>query len=392
MKKSFLLFLGMGLISMSSKCQIYSTHHEGLIYYSINYQNQVPSFFENSRPYVMNPKEIEKVKTYGIKTLKKERETLKGGKSKKELEFNKEFNKSGDLILNRTKWSKHKMYETSYLYKGNLPIQKTTGIEGKSQIKYTYTYNEYNRLKEATQTKDGKLVSKTTRKWVDSNKISEYLYFKKSLELPFNKLVYSYNEAGDKATVTRLNKKGKLKFTTTYKCNPIGESTKKELKNKNQVCKNTHVDENGNKIETYESIYEGKVRKTMVTYKKETDTVIKRESYSENNMINHLWEKIDGKTTDIRYKNGKEFRKQIWSNNGIGNFEYISYLNGKEKYKYIAVKDNKDNEISRIHYSNGKLTSKTEKEYNNEGLLIQEKHYGKKGVLKYVDTYTYEFH
>lgn len=312
-------------------------------------------------------------------TLMNYRQELKNSKPKEIYLYNQsnkdsikrlvgytQFNDSLEIIKKETYWKKNGSSSSMIDIGKRRIINKDNRYETCSII---YTYDSLNNHTPLNWNRKIYL-SKNKKKWEhirvlnDENKISIYYIIEKE------KLKDHWKYFYDNDQLSRIEhfKKGKLKSVTNYRCDNLGKDEME--KNQYEVCKNTTIDSNGNRVEVrIEYNKKGQQYKNRNTYLINTDSLIKSERFDHKNRLQTSFEVNGNKKIRIYYNNkGKELSKHVET---------------RVEGEYFSSE----------YYFKQNLISKSKTTFNNDGLPIASKtiymHKNPKKIKTYTTTYEY---
>lgn len=248
--------------------------------------------------------------------------------------------------------------QVQYFNNGNIKWRDSITYSG-IRIKNEYRFDEKNILIESKERAyDSTYITSFSHKKMKKGKMKEteryeYEYYPD----------YSYK----KITSYR---RGKLKHTNNFDCNPIGEVKKRDSQN----CVKYETDSLGNKMRITLTTSKGYNVK-IVEYIDTNNSVVYSKTYAmpSNNLIweyyynskNHLLEKF------VSYKdNKKEFFRM--------------------EYKYAPGVYNNYTEFTK--YKKGKLIYTKKQEYDDKGMVIKSIEYNKANKIKSMKMYSYQYY
>jgi hypothetical protein len=263
---------------------------------------------------------------------------------------------------------------------GDLRKVEFLNENGEVESYHLYDYTFLHRSNHAQTFKKGKKVNEDFTDYNADSTQKEYRSYK--IKNDKQKLVlryeYDYYPDKQKKETRQFDRKGKLKYTWKYDCNPKGEVVKKE----SQVCKNTGFNNKGHIVDViFHTNAQGKKTKTVHTY------------YMFNGRKIHVANEI------YMVKNGKEIkRSDVHLADSIE--PYYCYRNYDKKG--IMVMENKveyssyslastvlKKAVYRL-FDKGKVTVRWETSYDVKGLPLVSESFDKKNKSLGKAVYKYE--
>jgi hypothetical protein len=220
----------------------------------------------------------------------------------------------------------------------------------------------------------GKLANKVLTSYNDNGKVAERTIYHKSASVPAVKYEYDFYEDNNPKE-TRYYKKGKLKYTWHYDCEPKG-TLEKAQKDTTTVCIKQEIDSLGRKI----------------NYRQETDpknrVITTRSVFRDTDEINPeevLKTYLNGDTLMYWFRNEHEFIYKQYYKGKISWTQHTKY-NGT-KLATLTMSEN---------YKKGKLKSNhTNNYYYNDKGLIEKRQYinqRKKELKTTEEIFEYKFY
>lgn len=310
---------------------------------------------------------------------------IKKGKDRGVLRYySKNFLPSG-----KVKSWKSKKHQAEFDYDANenkVASRKATR-DGAPLLSLKTDYNSagYRTALELTDERKGKLKRSRTKKYESDSVLTEVVNFKGNDKIMSSRTTWAYHETGAVAKIKYFNKKNKLYRSRVFDCN---EKIEKEVKNTIQICRNTTVDEDGNRVESTRSI--GKDGKAVTTYTTYIDDKhwIKIERKDDDNTILSRSERAYNDrmlVTRMSYRYGKKLNKGSVTEMAYTNDSFkrtTSYkqtkANGKIRFFWTAKYDTMGNMVERRSYDkNGDLKGRWEYVRNEQGKAVEARYYEK---------------
>jgi hypothetical protein len=280
-------------------------------------------------------------------------------------------------IQNKRSYAKHS-YSKQYFYdeKHSNKFSKIFEYDKhQKELKVkSYKYDDNGRDVYYESYRKGKLMNKVLTSYNDDGRVTERTIYYKQKTTPATKYTYNYYEDGSQKE-TRFYKKGKLKYTWHYDCEPKG-TLEKAAKDTTTVCIKKEVDSLGRKI----------------TWRQETDpknkVITTRSIYLNEKEVNPqevLKTYLNGDTLVYWFRSGNEFVYKQYYKGKISWAQHTTYNDAK--LVTLTVSEN---------YKKGKLkgnhTSKNF--YNNKGLIEKRQYINqrKKELKTTEEVFEYKFY
>ncbi|MEO8087045.1 MAG: hypothetical protein ABI763_09510 [Bacteroidota bacterium] len=128
--------------------------------------------------------------------------------------------------------------------------------------------------------KNEKIWYRSVSKFDEKQNMRQQLfYYDNSDKKLFDRYEYAYYDDGSKKQTVEYNRKGKVRFTWNYDCNPVGKLEAKSMKDSSTICIRYETDKDGNKIKIKEeNVKYGKVVRIIHKYDR-NENVVEELSY-----------------------------------------------------------------------------------------------------------------
>lgn len=268
--------------------------------------------------------------------------------------------------------SKKYFLSKQYFYDENHPDKYSAIYEyGKNNKELNvrkFKYNENGREVYYESYRKGKLNNKVFTTYNDKGQVIERAVYHKKSDVPKTRYEYDFYE--DKSQKeTRFYKKGKLKYTWYYDCEPKG-ALEQAHKDTSTVCVKQELDSLGRKIYwRQETDSDNRIITTRIIYSDTSNKKIAESlrTYSNGDTLTY-WKKNINEFIYKQYDKGKITWEQHTKYNSFGEIWVLissNYKRGKLKYRNeSSYYYNEMNLLSRKEYINSKgKISKTTYEY-----------------------------
>ncbi len=307
------------------------------------------------------------ISNQNIKSITTLRINSKGDTSKSAIAYTK------DGFLNTYIWfNKDVPVKKTYAYNtyGKINEVKSYNKKGNLTWESLYSFNLDTLVTEYLHKRKQKVYSKRTIEYA-GKKITSTAYYYKSNPEPKTEYKYTFYDDGSRKE-TNYYKKGKLKYTWNFDCKSEGEIVQKH-KDTAQICSWIETDSEGRVIKWMQTTNEdNKIRKTKSIFENETDkNPVAFYSYNFKGILVYSWEKSKEKYKYSRYNKKGELESVYES--------FYDDLGREKNNQWTSFKKSK------------KQTSKTEYQYNEEGLKIAETFTNYKGKVTNIK-YVYELY
>lgn len=290
---------------------------------------------------------------------------------KKTIKYINYYDTEGNLTLKKESIKNSDGFKTTseFQYNSSNQLTKAKLYHKKNKYsQYDYSYNESGKITQLSITSSNKKNKRTNSFWSYNAEgcLTEFVQTKSNGKDTSRRTVYEYYDSCKIARTIVYNGKGKIKSEWNYLCDQNGARETK--KNERLVCQWQEYSKD-TLMEIYQTTdKKGNVQKSITKFSSADTLPLVKELYDHKNRIVIKWkyDKSYERTTSYAYfkKNGKA----KWSSNS-------SYINDKLS--------------STIHKKFDKITGKRELQYNDQGLLIENKKTGSDGKIKWQFNYEY---
>ncbi|MCX6274341.1 MAG: hypothetical protein NTV09_03940, partial [Bacteroidetes bacterium] len=165
---------------------------------------------------------------------------------------------------------------------GRMLEYRTLRPDGSNKYRESYTYDAAGNQTDLRNFGRTSLFSRKEKIWFHSaakfddkqNMLEQNYYYDANDKKLFDRFVYSYYDDGSKKQTVEYNRKGKVRHSWKYDCNPVGKMEAKNLKDTSKICIRYETDAGGNKIKVKEeNVKRGKVVRVIHKYDKNENQV-----------------------------------------------------------------------------------------------------------------------
>jgi hypothetical protein len=317
-------------------------------YYTDNYLSQYERLYDTSFFNSIKRNKISEIQSKYSSEKYKSSETIT-------------FDSLARPLLNKRSQGKHN-YSKQYFYdeKHSNKFSKIFEYDKhQKELKVkSYKYDENGRDIYYESHRKGKLMNKVLTGYNDEGKVTERLIYYKQNATPATKYTYDYYEDGSQKE-TRFYKKGKLKYTWHYDCEPKG-ALEKAQKDTTTVCIKKEVDSLGRKITwRQETDPKNKVITTRSIYldEKEINPIEILKTYLNGDTLMY-WLNTEDEFIYKQFYKGRITWTQHTKYNSFGETEHLisyNYKKGKLKYKTTGSYYYNEKQLAtKVEYTNSK--------------------------------------